>query len=110
MALSLDEESPEQVIRRLTRELEHVTQQCRVSHRMALFHQREWEKAEQLRARAERALKTWRKKLLDQPKDEPITHRLLDLWAIEGQTWELEERHPSLAGGGNHRPGDTVAS
>jgi hypothetical protein len=37
MALSMDEETPEQVIGRMTRELEHVSEQSRVSHRMAVY-------------------------------------------------------------------------
>jgi hypothetical protein len=109
-SLSLELESAEATIARLERELANVSQQCQTSHRMAIFHQREWEKAERLRERAERALRTWRKKLLDQPKGESITHAKLDLWATEdNETTDTHTRHPSLIGSGNHRPDDTVA-
>jgi hypothetical protein len=36
MALSMAQESPEQIIVRLERELVHVTEQCRVAHNMAM--------------------------------------------------------------------------
>jgi hypothetical protein len=110
MALSLEPETAEETISRLERELANVSQQCQTSHRMAVFHQREWKKAERLRERAERALRTWRKRLLDRPKGEPVTEAMFDLWATEdNETTDTHIRHPSLIGGGNHRSGDTVA-
>jgi hypothetical protein len=36
MALSMDEEAPAQTIARLQRELDHVSEQARVSHAMAM--------------------------------------------------------------------------
>jgi hypothetical protein len=85
--LSLDEETSEQVIERLTRELDAVTHQCQVSHRMAIFHKSAYEKAERKRIRAEKALNTWRKKLLGIPKDQRlVTEETLALWEAEADT------------------------
>jgi hypothetical protein len=85
--ISLEPETSEQVIARMQRELDLVTQQSVVSHRMAMFHKAEWEKAERKRIRAEKALNTWRRKLLGIPKDQrSVTEETLVLWDAEAST------------------------
>jgi hypothetical protein len=84
-SLSLDEETPEQALERMARELDHVSEQAKTSHRMFVHYKAEYEKAERLRARMERSLQTWRKKLTEQPKGQEVTHHDLDLWATEAE-------------------------
>jgi len=86
MALLIGEETPEQVIDRLERELWHVSEQSKTSHRMYIYYKGEYEKAERLRSRMEASLNTWRKKLLGKPKGQSVTETELDLWAQEANT------------------------
>jgi hypothetical protein len=51
MELQMGEETPEQVIERMTRELAHVSEQSRVSYRMAIYWRGQYDRAEKLRAR-----------------------------------------------------------
>ena len=85
--LSLEPESAEQVIARMARELDLVSQQSVVNHRMFVHYKSEWEKSERLKIRAEKALNTWRKKLLGIPKDQRhVTEETLALWDAEAST------------------------
>jgi hypothetical protein len=86
-SLSLEPESAAEVITRLERELWNVIEQSKVNHRMFTYYKTEWEKSERLRIRAEKALHTWRKKLLGIPKDQRhVTEETLALWDAEAST------------------------
>jgi hypothetical protein len=91
-SLSLGEESSEQVVERLTRELENVSSQCRTSHRMFVYYKAEWEKSERLKGRVERSLESLKHRLRELPKGQKPTDSELDLWAAEGETTDANTR------------------
>jgi len=86
----MEPESSEETISRLTRELENVSSQCRTSHRMAVYWQHQATKTEKLRARMERSLETWKRKLREQPKGQQPTDAELSLWAAEAETTDTD--------------------
>jgi hypothetical protein len=61
-ALSLDEETQEQVIARMTRELAHISEQCQVAHTMAQDWRRRCLMAEAQHQRLERKYRNLRKR------------------------------------------------
>ena len=57
MALSMDVEAAEDVIERLQREVQHVSEQAKVSHRMAQYWKAKYRACEVERAHLEKQLK-----------------------------------------------------
>jgi hypothetical protein len=72
MTLQMDAESPTQQIARLTRELAHVGEQCRLAHRMAMdWRQRALTAEEQSRRLQRKYYNLKRRKGLEHESDEP---------------------------------------
>jgi hypothetical protein len=76
MALSMDEEAPAQTIARLQREIEHISEQARVSHAMAMSWRGRALPAEEQCRRLQHRLQ--RKEAKDAPTPEPLTDEIGD--------------------------------
>ena len=85
MYLSMDEETAEQERARLRRELDHLDSQCRTNHRMAMSLKDDNQVLQKTVASLEKKLETWRKKLTEHPKGQPVSEATLALWSAEAE-------------------------
>jgi hypothetical protein len=88
MTLSMETEAPAQTIARLQREVDHVSEQARVSHAMAMNWRQRYEDCEKARASLERKVGRLQRQL--QGKADPGPRRASDP-ADAMEAWLIEE-------------------